>query len=328
MESNETKGFNGDCLEVRNLQTSFFTRKGVVRAVDDISFSVSTGEVLGIVGESGCGKTMTALSIMRHVPFPGRVVGGEVWFKGQNLLALKASEMQSIRGRRISIILQDPFAALNPVFTIGNQLSEVLPTDMPRKTVKDRVVDMLRRVHITRPESRYSSFPHELSGGMNQRSVIGMGLLPNPDLLIADEPTTSLDVTIQAQVLLLLTELQRQSGMAMIYITHDFGVVATICTTVAVMYCGKIVEKAPVDSLFKTPTHPYTKGLLHSLPRMDGSRALLPTIPGQPGIAYESLRGCPFAERCPQVRSLCSKEFPADIEIGREHWVACWATRG
>lgn len=328
MTRNEVNGSDSDCLEVKNLRTFFFTGKGVVKAVDDTSFSVSMGEVLGIVGESGCGKTMTALSIMGLIPFPGRIVGGEILFKGQDLLALKKSEMRAIRGRRISIILQDPFAALNPVFTVGNQLSEVLPKETARKDSKSIVVKMLRKVRIARPELRYASYPHELSGGMNQRCVIGMGLLPGPDLLIADEPTTSLDVTIQAQVLRLLKELQCESGMAMILITHDLGVVATICTKVIVMYSGKIVERAPVHNLFKAPMHPYTKGLLNSLPRLDGSRDLLPTIPGQPGISYEFSKGCPFANRCQEVLPICQEEFPKDTLVGKDHQVACWVIHG
>lgn len=223
------------------------------------------------------------------------------------------------------MILQDPVAAMDPMFTIGNQLSEVLFGRDSRRMKKGRVVDMLRQVRLARPEYTYSSYPHELSGGMNQRCAIGMSLLPGPELLIADEPSTALDVTIQAQVLLLLKELQRKRDMAMILITHDLGVIATICTTVSVMYSGKIVERAPVHTLFRAPTHPYTKGLLHSLPPLGGSKEALPTIPGQPYIPYEYSRGCYFAERCSVVLPVCREESPPGIEVGQDHWVACWA---
>jgi peptide/nickel transport system ATP-binding protein len=312
-------------LEVRNLRTYFFTRKGVIKAVDDVSFSVSTGEIHGIVGESGCGKSMTALSIMRLVPFPGRIVGGEILFKGVNLLSLKEEEMRLVRLKHISMVLQDPVAALDPLFTLGNQLGEVLLGKDSHGMKRRKVVDMLRRVRLARPEYVYSSYPHELSGGMNQRCAIGMSLLPEPDLLIADEPTTALDVTIQAQVLLLLKELLGKSSMGMILITHDLGVVAMLCTKVSVMYSGRIVEKAPVHTLFKKPAHPYTKGLLHALPQLSNSGDALPTIPGQPSMPSESSRGCLFADRCSAVLPVCREESPPEIEVGQDHWVSCWA---
>lgn len=314
-------------LEIRNLKTYFATQRGILRAVDDVSFKVSKGERLGIVGESGCGKTMTALSIMRLIPYPGRICGGEILFEGKNLLELKEEEMRSVRGRRISIVLQDPFSSMNPVYSIGNQLLEPLKRDVSRRIRKQKVINALGQVGIMNPEARFSSYPFELSGGMIQRCAIAMALLSSPQLLIADEPTTALDVTIQMQVLMLLKRLYEEMRMAMIVITHDLGIIAAVCSRVLVMYSGRIVENGSTEKVLRNPCHPYTKMLLASIPKLDKTKRELLAIPGQPGVFFNPVNGCLFASRCYGALSVCKEQTPVNIETEENHWVCCWNVR-
>jgi oligopeptide/dipeptide ABC transporter ATP-binding protein len=320
-------------LEIDNLQTHFFTAGGVVRAVDGVSWSVNTGETLGVVGESGCGKSVTALSILRLVADPpGRIVGGSVRFEGVNLLELSESEMEAIRGNHISMIFQEPMTSLNPLMTIGRQISEAiaLHRGLSRRDALDQAIEMLRRVHIPEPERRVEAYPHQLSGGMRQRAMIAMALSCNPKLLIADEPTTALDVTIQAQILDLMRELQDTLGTAVILITHDMGVVAENADRVVVMYAGRKVEEASADDLFERPGHPYTKGLLGSLPnlevvaRTDARRARLNEIKGMVPSLANLPEGCSFAPRCGFATAECRAQFPPLSEHRPAHWVACW----
>jgi len=306
-------------LEVKNLETSFFTEEGVVKAVDNVSFDVYKGKTLGIVGESGCGKSVTSLSIMRLIPNPpGRITGGEILYKGTNLLNLDATSMRKIRGNEISMIFQEPMTSLNPVFTVGNQLFEAiaLHQDLPKSDIRDKAIEQLRLVGIPSPEKRIDDYPHQLSGGMRQRVMIAMALSCNPQILIADEPTTALDVTIQAQILDLLRELQEKVGMAIILITHDLGVVAEVCDDVAVMYAGKIAEQGVVREIFKNPKHPYTKGLLNSIPTLSKDptgkekKTRLETIPGiVPNLLYLP-HGCRFQDRCTYVSDACKAAEP------------------
>jgi peptide/nickel transport system ATP-binding protein len=312
-------------LEVRGLKTRFSLEEGPVLAVDDVSFSIPPGGTLGVVGESGCGKSVTALSIMRLVPDPpGKVVGGEVRFKGQDLLALPEGEMRRIRGNHLSMIFQEPMTSLNPVYTVGEQIGEAvrLHQGLDRKRARERAVEMLRQVGIPAPEQRVEAYPHQLSGGMRQRVMIAMALACNPDLVIADEPTTALDVTIQAQILDLLKRLQAERGMAVMLITHDLGVVAESCDAVVVMYAGRVVEQAPVRALFSRPAHPYTAGLLRSIPSFHASqggegRQRLKTIPG----VVPSLRrlpvGCRFRDRCERALEVCARIDPP-LELKRD----------
>ncbi|MBI2091263.1 MAG: ABC transporter ATP-binding protein [Deltaproteobacteria bacterium] len=314
-------------LEVRNLKTHFFTRWGVVKAVDGVSFSLSEGETLGLVGESGSGKSVTCLSILRLVPKPaGRIVGGQILFGGHDLLALSEKEMRKYRGRQISMILQDPLSTLNPVFTIGAQVREPLRIHhlVEPDSLKQRVLELLRLVRIPAAESRLENYPHQFSGGMRQRVVGAIAIACQPKLLIADEPTTSLDVTIQAQYLRLLKEIQRQSNLALLFVTHDFGIVAKMCDRVAVMYAGRIVEEAAVRELFTAPAHPYTQGLLQSLPKLDQRVARLPSIEGAPPLLSNLPPGCPFAPRCPKVMPLCREQYPPTTPLTASHQVACW----
>ncbi len=306
-------------LEVKNLRTSFKTEEGELTAVDDVSFDVFKGKTLGIVGESGCGKSVTSLSIMRLIPDPpGRVVGGEILFKGRDLLKLSSAEMRSIRGNEISMIFQEPMTSLNPVFTIGNQLREAISihSNLSRKAVADKAVEMLTLVGIPSPSKRVEDYPHQLSGGMRQRVMIAMALSCNPSILIADEPTTALDVTIQAQILDLLRDLQARLGMAIILITHDLGVVAEMADEVVVMYAGRVAEKAQVRDIFRSPKHPYTRGLLNSIPtlRKDPTgkvkRNRLETIPGIVPNLLHLPRGCRFQERCAFVIDACRGDEP------------------
>lgn len=313
-------------LEVEDLRTHFFTRSGVVKAVDGVTFSVGERETLGIVGESGSGKSMTALSILRMVPGPaGKIVGGRVLLRGDDLVQKSEREMQKIRGSRISMILQDPMTSLDPLFTIGDQLAEPIRIHQPDDTasVPARVEEMLRLVKIPSPEQRMNDYPHQMSGGMRQRIVGAIALACRPELLIADEPTTSLDVTIQAQLLALLKEVQRELGLAMIVITHDFGIVARICQRVAVMYAGRIVEEADVRTLFRSPAHPYTVALLHSLPKLGREAARLYSIGGQPPDLRQLPPGCSFAPRCPKATGLCLTEYPAQRDVGSGQRVCC-----
>jgi peptide/nickel transport system ATP-binding protein len=318
-------------LDVKNLQTVFFTNSGLFRAVDDVSFSVRRGETLAIVGESGCGKSVTALSIMRLVPDPpGRVVGGSVTLEGTDLLGLDEAEMRAIRGNRISMIFQEPMTSLNPVMRIGDQITEAvrLHRKLTAKEAWNKAVDMLRLVRIPEPEQRAREYPHQLSGGMRQRAMIAMALACRPVLLIADEPTTALDVTIQAQILALIVELQQELGTGLILITHDLGVVAQTAQRVIVMYAGKKVEEAGVEALFENPRHPYTRGLMASMPAVatfgSNSDARLVEIPGMVPSLTNLPPGCAFAPRCPLAIERCRAEYPPLQDWGDDHLAACW----
>jgi oligopeptide/dipeptide ABC transporter ATP-binding protein len=314
-------------LEVRNLQTHFFLRRGVVKAVDGVSFSLRRGEVMGLVGESGCGKSMTALSIMRLLPKDtARTVGGQVLLGGDNLLKKTPREMREIRGRRISMILQDPQTSLNPVFSIGEQLREAIfrRSHGSKRDVMQEAVAALKHVDIAAPEQRIAQYPHQLSGGMKQRVVGAIAMSGRPEVLIADEPTTALDVTIQLQYLKLLKRLQQESGMAILFITHDFGVVARMCDRVAVMYAGRIVECGPVRQVFEQPSHPYTQALIASVPQLSGTSGRLPTIEGQPPSLSDLPSGCRFAPRCRYVQQRCRDIYPDSFVVGDEHTADCW----
>jgi oligopeptide/dipeptide ABC transporter ATP-binding protein len=312
-------------LEVKNLQTYFVTRWGIVKAVDDVSFNLRRGETLGIVGESGSGKSVTTLSMMRLVPSPpGHIVGGEVILEGENILELQEKEMEKVRGSRIAMILQDPMTALNPVFDIQDQVGEALKIHERLKgaRLRDTVVDMLRKVRIPAPEIRMNDYPHQLSGGMRQRVVGAIGISCNPSVLIADEPTTSLDATIQAQYLRLLRELQEETGVAIIFITHDFGIVAKMCDRVAVMYAGKIVEQGDVRTIFNDPKHPYTEALINSVPKMEENVERLYAIPGNPPSVTDRPSGCNFQPECDGNNPKCVTSEPILIEETPDHWVA------
>ena len=314
-------------LEVQDLRTYFQTRWGTVKAVDGVSFSVRAGETLGVVGESGSGKSVTMNSLMRLVPSPpGRIVGGKVILDGQDVLELSEREMSRVRGSKIGIILQDPMTSLNPVFTIGNQVRETISIHqhIPRRSVFEMAVDVLRKVRIPAAEVRVRDYPHQMSGGMRQRVVGAIGISCQPLVLIADEPTTSLDATIQAQYLKLLKDIQQDSGLAIIFITHDFGIVAKMCDRVAVMYAGKIVEMGDVRSIFNRPSHPYTEALLNSVPKMEADVDRLTSIEGQPPAMHEQLTGCPFAPRCPYVMERCSEEYPPETQVADGHSASCW----
>lgn len=314
-------------LRVENLQTHFFTRSGVVKAVAGVGFAVRERETLGIVGESGSGKSMTALSILRMVPAPaGKIVGGRILLRGDDLLTKSEKEMQKIRGSRISMILQDPMTSLDPLFTIGDQLAEPIRIHQRdgATSVQARVEEMLRLVTIPSPERRVHDYPHQMSGGMRQRIVGAIALACQPELLIADEPTTSLDVTIQAQFLALLKEVQRELGLAMIVITHDFGILARLCHRVAVMYAGRIVEEADVRTLFRSPAHPYTIALLRALPQLGRETERLFTIGGQPPDLRHLPAGCSFAPRCSKAIDVCRTDYPAQREVGEGHRVCCY----
>ena len=318
-------------LEVKDLRTYFFTRWGTGKAVDGVSFTLDEGESLGLLGESGCGKSMTSLSLLRLVPRPaGRIVSGQVLFQGRDLLGISEQEMRAVRGRQIAMILQDPLSTLNPVFTIGNQVGEPLRVHgvVPRSGLWERVSKLLSLVRIPAPESRLRDYPHQFSGGMRQRVVGAAAIAAGPKILIADEPTTSLDVTIQAQYLRLLKELQRESNLSIIYITHDLGTLARICDRVAVMYAGKIVEQLTVEALFERPAHPYTEALLQSVPRMDRKVRRFLSIEGSPPLVYDLPRGCAFAPRCPKAMEICRSEPPPVTRLGADHDVACWLHDG
>jgi oligopeptide/dipeptide ABC transporter ATP-binding protein len=314
-------------LEVRGLKTYFYTDDGVVPAVDGVDFSLGKGETLGIVGESGCGKSVTSLSIMRLIPDPpGKIVDGEILFDGSNLLEKSEAEMRSIRGNDISMIFQEPMTSLNPVFTIGDQIMEaiILHQRLSKAEARERAIEMLRLVGIPVPERRIDEYPHQLSGGMRQRVMIAMALSCNPKLLIADEPTTALDVTIQAQILDLMRKLRDEFGTAIMLITHDLGVVAELAERVVVMYAGKIVEEADVVPLFGEPLHPYTVGLLGSIPKLTEQQERLQVIEGVvPNPAFMP-KGCRFHPRCKEAREICKVEEPELMELSPGHHVACW----
>ena len=321
------KANNDVVLEVQDLRTYFQTRWGTVKAVDGVSFTVRAGETLGVVGESGSGKSVTMNSLMRLVPSPpGRIVGGKVILDGQDVLELSEREMSRVRGSKIGIILQDPMTSLNPVFTIGNQVRETISIhqDIPRRNVFEMAVDVLRKVRIPAAEVRVRDYPHQMSGGMRQRVVGAIGISCQPLVLIADEPTTSLDATIQAQYLKLLKDIQQESDLAIIFITHDFGIVAKMCDRVAVMYAGRIVEMGDVRSIFNRPSHPYTEALLNSVPKMEADVDRLTSIEGQPPALHEQLTGCPFAPRCPYVMDRCGEEYPPETQVGDGHSASCW----
>ena len=319
-------------LEVRNLKTAFSTEAGVVNAIDDVSFTVTRGKTLGLVGESGCGKSVTSLSIMRLIPNPpGRIVGGEIFYKGQDLLKLSEPEMRKLRGNEISMIFQEPMTSLNPVFTIGDQVQESLRyhQGLSRKQAREKSIEMFRMVNIPSPETRVDEFPHQLSGGMRQRVMIAMALACKPQVLICDEPTTALDVTIQAQVLEIMKKLRETLGMAMILITHDLGVVAETADEVAVMYAGRIVEQGPVSEIFANPKHPYTRGLLNSIPKLNAAgarkkKSRLETIPGIVPSLLELPVGCRFQDRCSFVKDQCRQSVPALRAVTSSHQVACY----
>ena len=315
-------------LELRDLQTHFFSEEGTARAVDGVNYAIKPGETLGVVGESGCGKSVTSLSIMQLVPSPpGKIVGGEILFRGQNLLDLDPSEMRRIRGNEISMIFQEPMTALNPVYTVGNQIMEtvMLHQGLSKEEARRHAIDMLDKVGIPSPESRVDNYPHELSGGMRQRVMIAMAMACNPTLLIADEPTTALDVTIQAQILDLIRNLQEERGMSVLLITHDLGVVAETAHHVAVMYAGKVVEYADVTELFERPRHPYTIGLFRSLPDLAPPGERLATIEGIVPAATRFPSGCRFRTRCPLANEQCASEVPplAPLPDQPGHTVAC-----
>ena len=320
-------------LEVEGLQTWFYTRDGVVRAVDGVSFSVAAGETLAIVGESGCGKSVTALSILRLIASPpGRILAGQIRFEGRNLLELDDEQMRALRGNKISMIFQEPMTSLNPVLTIGRQVAEVfrLHQGLSSEQAMARAVEMLQLVNIPEAERRVKQYPHELSGGMRQRVMIAMALACNPQLLIADEPTTALDVTIQAQILDLMRSLKARTGAAIVLITHDLGVVAEMAQRVVVMYAGRKVEEASVEALFDHPRHPYTRGLMRSVPHLSseadggGLRRRLEEIPGTVPSLKEPIAGCLFAPRCGFATERCRSESPLLEQANEGHWVACW----
>ena len=315
-------------LEVKDLVTHLYTRWGVTKAVDGVSLQLHAGEILGIVGESGSGKSMLALSLVRLTPDPaGRILSGEVLLNGRDLLSLSEKQMRRIRGREISMILQDPQQSLNPVYSVGNQLAETIrlhDTAASSGDVRERSITALQSVRMSAPERRLRSFPHQMSGGMKQRVVGAMAIARKPSVLIADEPTTALDVTIQAQYLRLLDELREQTSVAIILITHDFGVIAESCDRVAVMYAGRIVEQGPVSEIFDNPRHPYTQALLAARPRRGQKAERLPSIEGQPPSLIELPSGCAFAPRCSHAATRCEEQYPPSFEVGDNHVAACW----
>jgi oligopeptide/dipeptide ABC transporter ATP-binding protein len=313
-------------LQIRDLRTYFDTDDGTVKAVDGVNLAIDRGKTLGVVGESGCGKSVTAYSVMRLIPDPpGRIAGGEILFRQKDIVRIKESEMRKIRGNHISMIFQEPMTSLNPVYTVGDQIGEaiVLHQKKSAREARDIAIDMLRQVGIPSPEDRIDNYPHEMSGGMKQRVMIAMALVCRPDLLIADEPTTALDVTIQAQILDILRRLQEEIGMSIMFITHDLGVVAEMAHQVAVMYASKVVEHTDVVTLYQAPRHPYTKGLFESLPQSHGGRERLNTIPGTVPNPLEFPSGCKFHPRCPFAVEECEDHEPELKPVGAGHTVAC-----
>jgi oligopeptide/dipeptide ABC transporter ATP-binding protein len=319
-------------LEVKQLQTYFFSSQGtrVVKAVDGVSFTLNEGETLGVVGESGSGKTVTSMSLLRLLPPAARIVGGEVWFQGENLLTKSEREMRELRGSQLTMILQDPMMSLNPLFTIGEQIAEPLRIHRHMRGARlgERVKELLRGVRIPSPEVRLREYPHQMSGGMRQRIVGAIGISCEPKLLIADEPTTSLDVTIQAQYLNLLKDIQQRSRLAMIFITHNIGIVAKMCDNVGVMYAGKLVERAPVRTIFNQPAHPYTEALLQAVPKLTDRSKRLWSIEGQPPDLANPPTGCPFNPRCPHAEDRCRREVPPEFQVGENHYTRCWLWEG
>ena len=317
----------GNLIEIEDLKTSFFTTDGELRAVDGVSFAIEEGKTMGLVGESGCGKSVTALSTMQLIPkSAGRIVGGEIRYRGENLLGFDEARMRHVRGNEISMIFQEPMTSLNPVFTVGTQIEEaiILHQRLSKKDARDKAIEMLRLVRIPEPETRVDDYPHELSGGMRQRVMIAMALSCNPSLLIADEPTTALDVTIQAQILNLIEELQEQLGMALLLITHDLGVVAEQADDVAIMYAGRIVEHAAPEIIFSRPLHPYTVGLLKSIPGYGGIGQTLEAIPGIVPSPLNLPDGCRFSDRCARAEDGCRESEPELRQVEDGHWVSCF----
>jgi oligopeptide/dipeptide ABC transporter ATP-binding protein len=317
-------------LQVEDLHTSFFTRAGEVKAVDGVSFYVKEGETFGIVGESGCGKSVTGLSILRLLPEPaGQVVGGKIIMEGKSLLELNPKQMRAYRGKMISMILQDPMSSLNPVYTIGDQIGESvrLHQDLPENMVEAEVIDALRLLRIPSPEVRAREYPFQLSGGMRQRAVGAIAMSCRPRLLIADEPTTALDATIQAQYIALFEDIQEKTNVAIIFITHDFGVVARICDRVGVMYAGKIIETASTRDIFKNPKHPYTKALIQSVPQLVKKDERLFSIEGQPPSLLRLPKGCRFYPRCTVSMDICKEQEPPEVKIGENRSVSCWRVK-
>ncbi|MET3292791.1 UNVERIFIED_CONTAM: peptide/nickel transport system ATP-binding protein [Brevibacillus sp. OAP136] len=318
---------NETIVEVTDLKTSFFTRAGEVQSVRGVSFDIKKGEIVGIVGESGSGKSVMAKSILRLIATTGKIVNGEIRFQDKNLLDMSERELRDIRGNRIAMIFQDPMTSLNPVVTIGKQLIEVIcrHRQVTKAEARQRAIELLRQVGIPSPEQRIDQYPHEFSGGMRQRALIAMALSCEPELLIADEPTTALDVTIQAQILDLMKEMSAKTNTAIMLITHDLGVVAQICSRVIVMYGGMVMEKGPVDDIFYRPQHPYTQGLLKSLPKANGGeKERLTPIEGTPPNLLNPPLGCPFADRCPHVMEKCRQELPRFAQAGADHETRCW----
>ena len=317
---------NNPVLEIKDLRTYFGTREGTVRAVDGVSFEVNTGEILGIVGESGCGKSVIALSILKLIPSPGRIISGRILSDGVDLVGLEEAAMRHIRGRQISMIFQEPMTSLNPVISCGNQIREVLMLhqNLDRRRAWRMTIDMLKMVGIPSPADMARQYPHQMSGGMRQRVMIAMALACRPSLLIADEPTTALDVSVQAEILDLLKDLQRELHMSTLFITHDLGVVAEIADRVLVLYAGRTVEQAPTAELFRNPVHPYTKCLLKSIPGIDDSTVQLFTIEGAVPNPFEFPTGCPFHPRCPEVMSECREKEPELREYDNGHKIRCW----
>lgn len=314
-------------LEVKNLHTSFFTHVGEVKAVRGVNIDIYQGEAVGIVGESGCGKSVTSLSIMRLVPPPGKIISGEIYFKGEDLLKKSEKEMQKIRGNKISMVFQDPMTSLNPVYTVGDQLMEPLRIHkkMDAKSARRQAIELLKAVGIPDPERRLNQYPHEFSGGMRQRVMIAMALSCQPELVIADEPTTALDVTIQAQILELLKQLKAEFNMSIMLITHDLGIVADLCSRVIVMYAGIIVEEGTTREIFYNPKHPYTWGLLKSIPRINMlSKERLIPIDGQPPDLLKPPQGCPFMPRCRYAMRICKEQCPGLYSVSESHKAACW----
>ena len=321
---------NEKILEVKNLKTYFFTNVGVVKAVDGGSFHLRKGQALGIVGESGSGKSVTSLSILRLVPKPaGRIVEGQILYRGEDLVKKSQKEMRQYRGNKLFMISQDPMTSLNPVFNIGNQIGEAIRRRQKLKgnDLKEKIIEMLKLVHIRASETRINAYPHQLSGGMKQRTMISMALACQPEILIADEPTTALDVTIQSQILKLMTEIREQYNTSIILITHDLGVIAKFCDYVLVMYAGKIVEMADVKTLFKRNRHPYTKGLLNSLPHLGKKQRRLESIKGQPPDLLNLPGGCPFEPRCDYSVEACFLDYPPTESAGKGHLISCWRWR-
>ena len=327
MTTTESRINTETVLTVEDLRTYFTTRWGTVKAVDGISFDLRRGETLGIVGESGCGKSVTMLSLMRLIPIPpGRIISGSIVLDGEDIIPISEQEMAKIRGSKIALIIQDPMTSLNPVFSIGNQVEEAIRIhqDIPKRTVKERALEVLRKVNIPAAEIRAKDYPHQMSGGMRQRVVGAIAISCQPQVLIADEPTTSLDVTIQAQYLKLLKDIQKDSNLSIIFITHDFGIVAKMCDRVAVMYAGRIVEHGSVRDIFNNPSHPYTEALLASVPKMDRDVERLYSIEGQPPPLHDLPVGCAFADRCPDVMDKCREQYPDSMAVSEGHIASCW----